>query len=847
MGVNKVVMNTSEGEETLIDLTSDTVTAETLADGATAHDASGNVIEGTMPTTGVLYTEQTLTAEQQEQARVNIDAVGNGELFEFVETNIADLSTLTTGMVTNSGTIFTSSAYQIYKYTPEFIPVEVGDVLSIQYTVNGVRKWSMTAGESDTCFCCLACYDEDTGVLGRLGVEDVTSFTVPDTVAYVKVTFYNTFLDRATDIAIVKNATSILPYTPYGMEATIIKNQYLPHVAMKEDVEELNASLNQLSSEKADQIPTGVKAEASGVVDKALSRNDTKVFRFLAVADAHHKTDDDLISAGTKELGQGVGEVLRMIGVDLVANLGDICWGSSASNLGTVLEEGKEFNLHFLDSVRGQTQIWTEGNHETAWLTESQIRTLIYSHNKVLVQDADHFMEGYGYIDFPAQKIRVICLNTDQHTGGDESGVSDTQLKWFAETALNMEGKTDWNVITMGHHPIDYNNITMYKNCTWVLDAFMSGENFSFTTNGGTSIAIDYSTRNCQYVAHFHGHAHAFSVVKIRKRLDTGEYEELDAWEICIPNACYLRNNQYLNNGQYTARYSTATTYNKEDVDGKRTSFNLVTVCLDEKIIYADNYGAGVDRVVSYAEGAEEVVTYNITRNLANCTSSNSVTSVISDAAHTETLTAVSGYTMDGASVAVTMGGIDVTDSVYADGVLNIASVTGDIVITATAVVANLLVIGQRTYDPMTDGTNLTASDTREMDYSKMYPAVASGGRGPYSAGKLTYTPDDENNGFTFQVSSTSGYGPEFPVLLEAGKTYTLRLSSVGYLPYVRLLKFNSDTTFNEAILIANQQQETNIVESITAEDGYLYSIHFTNTKVNTDFTVTSISLVENT
>lgn len=44
MGVNQVIY----GGNTLIDLTNDTVTAETLAEGVTAHDASGEQIIGTM-------------------------------------------------------------------------------------------------------------------------------------------------------------------------------------------------------------------------------------------------------------------------------------------------------------------------------------------------------------------------------------------------------------------------------------------------------------------------------------------------------------------------------------------------------------------------------------------------------------------------------------------------------------------------------------------------------------------------------------------------------------------------------------------------------------------------------
>lgn len=48
MGVNKVIYNTSDGERVLIDLTEDTVAPETLAEGVTAHDKSGEPIVGTM-------------------------------------------------------------------------------------------------------------------------------------------------------------------------------------------------------------------------------------------------------------------------------------------------------------------------------------------------------------------------------------------------------------------------------------------------------------------------------------------------------------------------------------------------------------------------------------------------------------------------------------------------------------------------------------------------------------------------------------------------------------------------------------------------------------------------------
>ena len=72
MAVNKVIINTPSGEKVLMDVTGDTVTPETLAEGVTAHDASGNKITGTMPIETILYTEQSLTDEQKAQARENI-------------------------------------------------------------------------------------------------------------------------------------------------------------------------------------------------------------------------------------------------------------------------------------------------------------------------------------------------------------------------------------------------------------------------------------------------------------------------------------------------------------------------------------------------------------------------------------------------------------------------------------------------------------------------------------------------------------------------------------------------------------------------------------------------------
>ena len=76
-------------------------------------------------------------------------------------------------------------------------------------------------------------------------------------------------------------------------------------------------------------------------------------------------------------------------------------------------------------------------------------------------------------------------------------------------------------------------------------------------------------------------------------------------------------------------------------------------------------------------------VYYSVTNNLTNCTNSNSTTQAIAGNSYTATISAKSGYELS--SISVTMGGADITSTAVNGGNINIANVTGDIVITAVA------------------------------------------------------------------------------------------------------------------------------------------------------------------
>lgn len=96
---------------------------------------------------------------------------------------------------------------------------------------------------------------------------------------------------------------------------------------------------------------------------------------------------------------------------------------------------------------------------------------------------------------------------------------------------------------------------------------------------------------------------------------------------------------------------------------------------------------------VTYEEGAIEgsetpQVTYTITNNLSNATNNNTNTSINENSKYAGFITANSGYEID--KVTVVMGENDITSSVYANGYINIPSVTANIIITVSTTVKEI-------------------------------------------------------------------------------------------------------------------------------------------------------------
>lgn len=121
------------------------------------------------------------------------------------------------------------------------------------------------------------------------------------------------------------------------------------------------------------------------------------------------------------------------------------------------------------------------------------------------------------------------------------------------------------------------------------------------------------------------------------------------------------------------------------------TAKNLLQTIL-QNAVYTTNQSANITALIS-ALGNNEggggdtptVKTYTITNNLTHCSNSNTSTSVNENSNYAATITPTESYTLTGANISITMGGVDITSTAYNNGTINIASVTGNIVITITA------------------------------------------------------------------------------------------------------------------------------------------------------------------
>ena len=431
-------------------------------------------------------------------------------------------------------------------------------------------------------------------------------------------------------------------------------------------------------------VPNYVRAEAERVASVVKSLQNNNTVSFIAISDAHLGSYND----SPFHAAQAASIIKGLIPIDFTASLGDVVLGASTDTYNTHI-------TNLMDSVRtlsvADPDLRLDGNHDnniyniTCNLIPSELhRYTSRFNNKSATPPTDR---GYFHFDVTDKKLRVICLNTadlkdivptanpsytDGRTTNNQDGhhISAEQFRWLIST-LDMSGKVDWKVIVLSHHPLHWYG--SMPNVLTILNGYIKGTSGSVSADSQT-VSFNFSGKNsAKLVGTFHGHTH---------NLIHGKVGDNDIVRMGTPNACFTRNNEYGSSGSadFQAKYGEITTYAKTSGTAKDTAFCVYTIDFVDEVIYATCYGAGYDRIMNYGE--IPIVTYTVANNLTNVVTDNGTTLVSEGSPYTATLTASTGYEID--TVTVNMGGVDITATAYTSGIIDIASVTGDIVITAT-------------------------------------------------------------------------------------------------------------------------------------------------------------------
>ena len=549
----------------------------------------------------------------------------------------------------------------------------------------------------------------------------------------------------------------------------------------KYKVAEMGAAVTALPNEDTithADIPNYVKSEALAVAEKVKAVMKADSIVFLAISDLHHtgaQVDSwqTNINAGNLHACQAL-KVLSysLPQIDFACMLGDVTFGNAKTTTQLMQQQFNQINGWLGEAWRNIPQLRTVGNHDTgeySTLVGAQfLKSNIWKYNEGAVYGSEEY--GYCYRDFAEKKLRVICLNTcEGETVSGESAAyccSPEQLLWFAQTLYAVGSKADaaqWGIIVLGHYPLDLGGAYPTGN---IVKAYVAGE--STVQNG---VTVNFSGHNAaKFIMNVHGHNHCFQFGKLHS-VANGQGTEFDAWRMCTPNACFYRNNS----GVVTMNgisFGDPAPHDKTAGTGKDTAFNVNVINPSEQVLYSFCYGAGIDRTIGYAA----TVYHSITNTLTNVTTSNDAVAAEDGTAYSATITAADGYTMS--SVTVKMGGTDITSTAYNSdtGVVSIAAVTGDVVITAKA--------------------------TKVVSYHNLVPKAvdSSGASAPYTDGLMLSSSGttSENNHFT-----TTGFIP-----FDGAAVHIYRIGGEGitWNEYgARLAWYNADFTLKGSVLSYNQ------------------------------------------
>lgn len=357
------------------------------------------------------------------------------------------------------------------------------------------------------------------------------------------------------------------------------------------------------------QIPDYVKQEATALAQKVRAVQTANTITFLAMSDFHHcagQSDTDWqenTNAGNLHACMGAKILSYCLDLDFVCHLGDLSLGNTTTTTQLLGSQIGQINSWLRESWKGLPQFRTPGSHDTGMYGTELVGTdylfdAFGSHCTGAVYGS--LTQGYCYRDFPEKKLRVICLNTSEVESlyGKNAGYicSQAQLFWFAQALREVGSREGWGILVLSHYPLDY---LQTHPASDVVKAYLEG----------TSVILDDRTisfggfNKAKFIAQFHGHTHCLKYDRLHA-VDTifKTAHPYDAWRVAVPNAGFYQNNHLSGPDKYGINFGEETTYDKTAGTGRDTAFTVNVIDPENELIYSFCYGAGYDRVISYAQ-----------------------------------------------------------------------------------------------------------------------------------------------------------------------------------------------------------------------------------------------------
>lgn len=217
-----------------------------------------------------------------------------------------------------------------------------------------------------------------------------------------------------------------------------------------------------------------------------------------------------------------------------------------------------------------------------------------------------------------------------------------------------------------------------------------------------------------------------------------------------------------------------------------QTEKNLI-LALFGKAAYAENdAGSAYDQLESLWGSSTKTITYN----LSHVSSGNTETSIESGRMYTTVLAIDNGYAIN--SVVVTMGGEDITSTAYRSGTITINRVTGNIVITATAVLEAQSITATYTQSG-------TVYDTAALDSLKSDLVVTVN----YAGGTSEIVSASD-----YTLSGTLTEGTSTITVSYAGQTDTFSVTVTHWEPLTETITWSGSGASNTSTIIDATQHD---------------------------------------